>query len=545
MITQTTGSLKKQLALREHELDLIFAIDYIRDTKPEPSEMMQALVNALAQHIDTSFCLICLVDRETGILTSEAVSDRNGQLGQLKSDVLRELDERTKGTLDVTLWNDDEVPAALRAQYPATMIHVAVIPIFLKGERLGILLFSRSEKFFDQNDVELIKIAESQVDSAVIQCYEYHTLQQRNKELETIYRIDKIRDQHILFDDMLKAVLLELHQIIQAEAGFIMLYSQAEQRLELRASTDNYMYVLAPHHERLVQVADESLSQAKMIWYNDLGTDLQSIICIPLILDDAIIGVLGVVNRDDRRGFTSEDRRLLHAIACQIDTAIFESLEQRQLREVLGRSVDPRVMKRLLTTSNRNVLKNERAVITVLYVDIRGSTALAEQTEPDLLVGFINDYLGNMTDVIFSYEGMLDKFVGDEVMALFNTPFPQPDHALKAIQAALKMQQVHQTVMDTWAKRRIDPRPIGIGIATGELIVGEIGCKKRTDYTVIGRAANLGARLCSVAKGGEIMISQATYDLVTHAVKAEPITGIKMKGIPDDVVIYKVLRDSL
>ena len=120
-------------------------------------------------------------------------------------------------------------------------------------------------------------------------------------------------------------------------------------------------------------------------------------------------------------------------------------------------------------------------------------------------------------------------------------PFPQPDHALRAIHVALDMQEEHEKVMDTWEKQGVTRCPIGIGIASGELIVGEVGCKKRTDYTVIGRAANLGARICSVAKGGEILISQETCDFVKDAVDIRPIIGVKMKGIPDGVTIYQVL----
>jgi adenylate cyclase len=380
------------------------------------------------------------------------------------------------------------------------------------------------------------------VDSAVIQAYEYYTLQQRNKELETIYRVDHIRDQHLPFDDMLNAVLGELRKAIQAESGFIMLYNYSERLLELKATTNDDLARIAPCHDEVKRIVDESLQQGKLVCYNNLGAKLRSMMCLPLILNDRLIGVLGMINHYGNRGFDAEDRRLLSAIASQIDTAIFESLETRQLRELLGRSVDPRVMERLLSASSADILNRNRSVISVLYADIRGSTALAEHTEPDLLVGFINDYLGRMADVIFAHEGTLDKFVGDEVMALFSAPFPQPDHALRAIQTALDMQQTYQTVMDAWQEHGVVRSPIGIGIATGELVVGEFGCQKRTNYTVIGRAANLGARLCSAAKGGQIVICQTTYELVKHAVEALPIPGLHLKGIEQDVTAYQVIR---
>jgi adenylate cyclase len=534
--------LQRQLEFKQKALDLMLAIDRIRDTMPDPSTMMTSLVCTLIEHIRADLCLICLEDLETSELKLKAVCDKDTRFGTLSQDVLYEIDAQTMNRQNVLIWEDENVPAALRAQLPSQTLCAALIPIFLKGERLGVLLFARLSETFTPEDVELITIAESQVDSAVIQAYEYYTLQLRTQELETIYRVDSIRDKHLPFDEMLNAVLGELRNAIRAEAGFIMLYNQDEKFLELRASTDDDLFPITPHYEFVNRVANESLKEAKMIWYNDRDSDLHSMMCLPLILNGEIIGVLGVINRYGRHHFDADDRRLLSAIASQMDTAIFESIEQRRLRQILGRSVDPRVMDRLLSSSGKDILNRERTVLSVLYADIRGSTALAEKTEPDLLVGFINDYLGRMTDVILAYEGTLDKFVGDEVMALFGAPLPQPDHALRAIRAGLEMQAAHQDVMQTWIAKGVEESPIGVGIATGELLVGEFGCQKRTDYTVIGQAANLGSRICGVAQGGQVMISQETYDLVKDAVEAVPYDGLQLKGVANDVTVYHVKR---
>lgn len=546
MAELTVEDLRQQLALKQREVDLLLAIDYVRDTMPDPSSMMIGLVSALTDHVRTDMCLICLVDRETKNLTLKAVSDRSQKFGQLHAEVLRELDERTKDSQEpLFLWQEDDVPPLLRSHRPEERVFIAGLPIFLQGERLGLLLFARVNRSFDAQDIELMKIAESQVDSAVIQAYEYYALQQRNKELETIYWVDSIRDKHLPFDEMLNTVLQEVRRVIQAEAGFIMLYNQTEQLLELRATANDDLFPLTPHYSVINRIAGQSLKKGEMVWAEDPGASLHSIMCMPLILDNKIIGVLGVVNRYGRQGFDVDDRQLLSAIGSQMDTAIFESLEQRHLRDVLGRSVDPQIMERLISSTEKDFLNCERSVLSVLYADIRGSTALAEHTEPELLLGFINDYLGRMTDVILANEGTLDKFVGDEVMALFGAPFPQTDHALRAIHVALEMQKEHQIVMETWERNGVKRCPIGIGIATGDLIVGEIGCRKRTDYTVIGRAANLGARLCGSAKGGDVIISQATYDLVRDRVEVEPIHGVPIKGVGNDVVIYKVLNQSI
>jgi adenylate cyclase len=552
-------TLRDRFELKQKELDLVLAIDRIRDTAPEPPAMLAAIVNALADQLRANLCLLYLVDRETGELELKAASDRGQGMDRLDPATARELAQRAIEADGVVIGQGDELLPALGLGYPPGTVHpsgtshppgtsqlagvsIALTKIPLPGRKLqtGALLLARSQPPFDQDDVALLKIAQSQIDSAVMQAHTYYELQQRNRELETIYRVDRLRDQNLPFDEMLNAALHELRAAIQAEAGFIMLYDRARGELRLRTSTHDDLFWVSPYYDIINQIANEALHQAQLVCHNDMGYVLRSVICIPLILHNEIIGVLGVVNCYGPHGFDVEDRRLLSAIASQMDTAIFESLERRRLRQVLGRSVDPRVMQRLLATPEVDFLKGERSVLSVLYADIRGSTRLAEHTDPDLFVGFINAYLSRMTEVILSHEGTLDKFVGDEVMALFGAPFPQPDHALRAVRVGLAMQEAHLAVIGAWQAQGVDAAPIGVGIASGELIVGEMGSAQRTDYTVIGRAANLGARICAVAKAGQVLVSQATYDLVRKQVEATPIPGVHLKGVDHDMTVYHV-----
>ncbi len=535
--------MQAELELKKKELDIIVAIDHIRDTASEPTTMLVSIVKLLADKLQADLCLLSLRDRETGDMELKAVHDGSENLGQLGQFVTRELAERIIELDSVTIWEGQEIlPAEVLVNMPANL-QLAAVPIIMgTKERLGALLLARSQPPFGPDDIQLLKTAEDQIDSAVIQGYGYYELQQYVRELETIYHIDHIRDQNLPFDEMLSVVLQALCQVIEAKMGFAMLYDHAGKRLEMRAATHDDLFRVSPYYEVVGRVANESLQRAELVCHNDLGNTLRSIMCIPLILNEQIIGVLGVVNHCQPHGFGYEDRRLLSAIGSQMDTAIFESLEKRRLREVLGRSVDPRVMERLLASANVDFLKGERSVLTVLYADIRGSTWLAERTDPELLVGFINHYLGQMTEIILSHEATLDKFVGDEVIALFGAPFPQEDHALRAVRVGLAMQAAHQVVMDIWQDRGVEAAPIGVGIATGEMIVGEMGSSQRTDYTVIGRAANLGARICSVAKAGQVLISQATYDLVRDKVEATPIPGMRFKGVGGDVTVYEINR---
>lgn len=543
MSEQPQASLHAQLLEKQKQLDLIAAIDRIRDNEREPSAMLAAVVNLLTDQFETDLCLLSLVHRDTGELELKAVNDRGDHLKKIGSEPLRELSKKALKLDDVVIWQGEQALAGVGVEEPPSELHIAAVPIVMgTSVRLGALLLARAGNPFNREEIRLLDIAEDHIDSAIIQGYAYVELQLRNRELETIYRVDRIRDKAIPFDEMLNAVLKELRQAIQVEMGFIMLYNRAGDRLELRAVSHDDLFRTTSYQKIVDEIAYDSLRKARLVFKNDLEGELKSIMCIPLILHNEILGVFGVANRYGPRGFDERDRILLNAIASQMDTAIFEDLERRRLRQVLGRSVDPRVMERLLATPDVDFLKGERMELTVLYADIRGSTALAERTDPEKLVGFVNNYLGRMVDVILEHEGTLDKFVGDEVMALFGAPFPQEDHTLRAVQVGLEMQAAHALVMEKWRARGVETSPIGIGIATGELIAGEMGSPQRTDYTVIGRAANLGARICSAAEGGQVLISQCTYDLVKDDVDASPISGLQMKGISEDVTVYRVAR---
>jgi len=332
-----------------------------------------------------------------------------------------------------------------------------------------------------------------------------------------------------------------------------MLYNVLEGKLALQATSSDELHHIS-YQSYLENLGHEALSAKSLVWHNeepsedfpntvvddDLPIPISAGMCIPLILQSQIIGVFGCVNTKSRTPFLLAHRRLLKAVASQMDNAIYDSLESFRLRQVLGRSVDRKVLERLLLNPNVELLKPERSVCTVLFADIRGSTYLAEHTPAELLGRYINDFLSEMSQVIISFEGTLDKFIGDEVMAIFNAPFPQKDHSLRAVQVGLAMQEQHQKVMAKWRADGVDTTPIGVGIATGELIAGEYGCALRTDYTVIGRAANLGARITGLAEGNTVLCSSETYEVVKDDIDAEPIEA-EFKGI-GAVTVYKILR---
>jgi adenylate cyclase len=527
-------TLQWKLAQKEKELEIILAIDRIRDRTTDMQELLSSIVQVVTDYLDADLCLMSLVRQESGELELKMVDDRYGIFGQLSRDALRAAAEQGTAIEQVSILDDT---FGLHQQ---GVNHILAAPLVIGGERLGSLLLLNRRRGFDQDDIDLLEAVVSQTDSAVVHAHTHRQLRQRNKELETIYRIDRIRDSGLEFQPMLNAVLNELCQVITAEVGFIMLFDETGQQLELKASTESDIFAIADHYRLVQETANEALWKARLINRRDLDPRIHSIMCIPLILRETIIGTFGAVNGPRLRAFDNEDELLLTAIASQMDTAIFESMEKRKLRLAFERSVGSKIMEAILA-SGRDFLKGERSQVTVLFSDMRSFTSVAERTEAESLVTVLNEHLEAMTSIIMEHEGTLDKFMADAVMALFGAPLPLEDHALRAVRTALEMQRAHKELMAHWEAAGQKAVPIGIGINSGDMIVGQIGSSKFTDYTVIGDNVNLGSRLCGVAKGHQILISEATYQLVRHVAKVNKLAPIQVKGRAQPVQTYEVI----
>jgi len=523
----------QRLQQRNRELEAIYQVDRIRDATTDTRELLSSIANVVTSSLGADLCLMSLVDEESGATELKAIDDRMGVFGRLERDVVQRLVEWSAGLDQPSL---REEPALRRKGVD----HLLAAPLILCGERLGSLLLLSGHRRFGPAEVGLLEAVVSQADSAVVHARTYGRLQQRNKELEIIYRVDRVRDSGLDFDSLLNAVLNELCQAIEAEMGFIMLFDRRGQQLELKASTEGNIFSMAEHYHLVEEAAEEALYLGDLVNRSALSAEIHSLICVPLVLREEIIGVFGAINRRGMEGFDRKDERLLLAITSQVDTAIFESLEKQHIRSTFSRYVSPKVVDLMLKT-DQDFLKVDRALLTVLFSDMRGFTSVTERTDPDILMSFLNEHLAAMTEVIDRQEGTVDKFVGDEVVALFGAPMPMKDHAYRAVCTALEMQQAHQELMAGWVKAGHEAVPIGIGVNTGEVIVGNIGCQRQMDYTAIGDNMNLASRICGVARGGQILVSQATYQLIRQDVVAHEMAPVQVKGKAQPVQLYEVV----
>jgi adenylate cyclase len=277
---------------------------------------------------------------------------------------------------------------------------------------------------------------------------------------------------------------------------------------------------------------------------------IRSAMCAPLWNKDQVIGIIHVDSPMLTNCFNLNDLDLLTALANYAAVAVERArlnqkiVAEEKKRERLGRFLSPQVTSRILATSESQGAAlgvPEIREVSVLFADIVGFTTMSEKMSPAAVSLLLNEYLSRMTDIIFKYEGTLDKYIGDAIMAVFGAPLDMPDHAARSIKAALEMRE---RLEEFNAERKEGPLlKIRIGINSGKAVAGEIGSINKKEYTVLGDTVNTASRLeSSVAKPGSVVIGQNTLSLVEGLFDCRPLGSFKVKGKALEVPAFEVLR---
>jgi adenylate cyclase len=216
--------------------------------------------------------------------------------------------------------------------------------------------------------------------------------------------------------------------------------------------------------------------------------------------------------------------------------------EEQALRDTLSRYVGQNLVERIVGSKDTALFRTERKVVTILFADIRAFTSLSERLAAEEIVAMLNQYFSAMVEIIFKHAGVLDKFVGDELMAVFGHLHAMPGSPCDdAVRAAVEMQAAMAELMKLRRKQGKKTFEIGIGINTGSAVIGNVGSKNRMDYTVIGDCVNVAARFQQAANGGEILIGETTYQNLRGDFHIEKKGRIKLKNKAKPVLCYKVL----
>jgi adenylate cyclase len=390
------------------------------------------------------------------------------------------------------------------------------------------------------------------------------SLERSNKVLFVLYEISRQLNAIHDFRELLKKIMDLIFMVIDADYGFLILTGdgkedqlipaivkykddQVSDRGKLKASRTIIQKVI---HDKVALLTSNAMADSRFDGAKSLFIQkIRSAICVPLWRKDKIIGVIQLDSARFDNQFTQDDLELLKAIGSQVAMIIEQASLNEQIKEEevmrsrLERFHSPQVIEMILKGSQEtkdNVMEPKDLTATILFTDIIDFTRIAEQIPPRETNIILNQYFSTMTDIIFSYDGTLDKYIGDGLMAVFGAPMERENDAERAILAAKEMKRQLATMMAEQGghRRKFDIR---IGINTGRVVAGNIGSPKRMDYTVIGHPVNIASRLESIAEPNQILIGEDTYRAVKGKFKIRKIGPKKVKGKSAEIMVYEVL----
>lgn len=363
----------------------------------------------------------------------------------------------------------------------------------------------------------------------------------------------------VRLERLLPQLLDQLFKLFRSDRGLILLANEPGGRLIPRAvkvrgkktaepiqlSRTILRKVLSERTAVLTSDAqhDERFAHAKSV----IIQGIRSSMCVPLLArDKRVIGVIHLDSQLAINAFTEKDLSVLQGIAQQASIAIENSrLVERIEREARTRQkfekmLSPNLVERLVSGDLEIKKGGELRNVSVMFTDIRGFTSLAETAHPRELVKLLNEYFESLVDIVFEFEGTLDKYMGDGMMALWSAPVEVEDAPYKAVQAGVRIQEVMRQFNSLRSMDGLPHLHTGIGIDSGQVIAGYMGSSKTMSYTVVGPCVNVASRLCARAAPGEILVTAGTHADCHGLVVADEKKPLKLKGISHPVAAFNV-----
>jgi adenylate cyclase len=400
-------------------------------------------------------------------------------------------------------------------------------------------------------------------------------LAHENYLLRVLYDAGKALHSKLSIDDIAAQIVDFAFRIEGVERGFVMLLDEdgdVSRQTEVRYRRG---HSAAATHPKIIlsrAILDRLKTEMEPILITDLSSDerfqasesiklsgLRSAMCAPLVAADdwdprsssfsghrRLVGILYVDNMERASAFTQEELNVFALVAAQAAAAIDSARAHTQLaqaavqRHALERFLAPEVVEMVAANPQGIHLGGVNQRVTILFADIRGFTEISERLPPEKIVEILNEYFTRVTDVIFDHGGTLDKYLGDGVLAIFGAPFSKGNDALNAVRAAAAIQRLLLELNRDAAARRRPELRVGIGVSTGVVTAGNIGSPRRIDYTVVGDAVNVAARLSGHATAGQILIAEATAADLAAEFALAPLPPLMVKGKSEPLRVFAV-----
>ncbi len=385
------------------------------------------------------------------------------------------------------------------------------------------------------------------------------SLRRNYEKLRASYEVTRAIELGTSITALCNKILEVAFRLVPADRGVVLLHNEQNvlEPVSVRSAAD-----ADPNHEVVVSktVLDTVVREKEAVLSHDASADarfqsaqsvimqgIRSTMCVPLLHDDTVLGVMLLDSKITTHAFTEKDLALFETVASQAAVAVQNTLfakkieQEAVMRERFRRLLSPAIAEQVLSGELEVTKGGELRETTILFADIRGFTSMSESHEPRIVVDALNEYFERMVDIVFRHEGTLDKFIGDEMMVLFGSPVSHADDPDRAVRAALEMQAALVDLNVRHEARGLPPFKIGIGINTGEVVAGYIGSSQALEYTVIGDPVNTAARLCSLAKPGQTLLSEGTVEKLTGGFAFEELPQEKVKGKAQPIRVFELL----
>lgn len=357
-------------------------------------------------------------------------------------------------------------------------------------------------------------------------------------------------------DVLLEKIIMKAFELIPADRGVILLMDNGVPQPRIAKTRDgrNEQIVLSRsilneviQHKAAVLSSDATMDSRFSGAHSIIMQGIRSTMTVPLVHHDELLGIMHLDSMVATNAFGEKDLQIFAGVGNQAAVAIANSLlaqkieEEAKTRAQFQRLLSPNLVEQVVAGKLQLEKGGALSEVTLLFADIRGFTPMSESHAPQEIVRMLNEYFELMVDVIFKHQGTLDKFVGDEIIALFGAPVALPNAELKAVECALEMMRV----IKDWNRLRLAEEQVevrvGIGINTGTVVTGAIGSSRALQYTAIGDAVNTTARLCALAKPDQIILSEHTYLKVKERVAAVALPAVRLRGKSDELRVWNAI----
>ncbi len=400
-------------------------------------------------------------------------------------------------------------------------------------------------------------LVEDGTNGSVIKLQQHDIGQRAVDKLKILLEVSKQLSSPEEPDRLLEKILNLLLEIMNVDRAAILLVSEVTKHLERKAvksragiPEDNQFYStkitnFVRHKGEAILSADARSDKRFSGSDSILMQAIHASMCVPLKPREEVIGVLYVDNLSLADIYADEDVEFLTALANQAAIAIQNSQLYKQMqaeavmRDKLERFFPEAVSRKLREEGNLGILEAE---VTALFADISDFTVMSSTMEPRQVIEMLNDYFKVIVeDIVFPYEGTLEKYIGDALLAVWGAPYPKLDDADRAVRAAIEMQWAVRRLNQEWIQQQRRPIQIHIGLNTGRVAAGNIGSEKLIQYAHIGDTTNVASRICNAAQADEIMIDQSTFSkLKNRSLPLEKVPPTKVKGKKQPLQLYRV-----